>query len=59
MNGYFVSVHCVAPGSYDFKLPFPAEVMNVKSGRTENTPKDILNLTLSAGETCWFRLTRK
>ena len=58
MNGDFVSVHCLVPGRYDFRLPFPAKVVNVKSGLEEKTEKDVLPLEMSAGETCWFRLRR-
>ena len=56
MNGDFISVHCVVPGRYDLKLPFPAKVLNVRSGREEKTIGGVLNLEMSAGETCWFRL---
>ena len=58
MNGDFVSVHCLVPGRYDFRLPFPAKVVNVKSGLEEKTEKGVLPLEMSAGETCWFRLRR-
>lgn len=58
MNGDFVSVHCLVPGRYDFRLPFPAKVVNVKSGREEKTSGGVLPLEMSAGETCWFRLKR-
>ena len=58
MNGDFVSVHCLVPGRHDFKLPFPAKVVNVKSGREEKTFGGVLPLEMSAGETCWFRLRR-
>ena len=58
MNGDFVSVHCLVPGNYGFRLPFPAEVRNLKSGRIEPTADGTLRLSLTAGETCWFRLRR-
>ena len=56
MNGDFVSVHCIVPGRYDFKLPFPCRVVNVKSGKEEATSNGVLPLNLTAGETCWFRI---
>ena len=59
MNGDFVSVHCINPGHYDFMLPFPAKVMNARSGLEEKAPGGVLPLELSAGETCWFRLYRR
>ena len=58
MNGDFVSVHCLVPGRHDFRLPFPAKVVNVKSGLEENVQDGVLPLEMSAGETCWFRLKR-
>ena len=57
MNGDFISVHCIVPGCYDLTLPFPAKVVNVKSGLEENTAGGMLKLEMSAGETCWFRMT--
>ena len=59
MNGDFVSVHCLVPGRHDFRLPFPAKVVNVKSGREEKAADGTLTLEMSAGETCWFRLYRR
>jgi len=56
MNGDFVSVHALQGGSYDFRLPFPATVTNVKSGQAEPTKDGVLPLDLTAGETCWFLL---
>ena len=58
MNGDFVSVHCIVPGRHEFRLPFPAKVVNVKSGLEEKTVDGVLPLEMSAGETCWFRLYR-
>ena len=58
MNGDFVSVHCIVPGRHDFRLPFPAKVVNVKSGLEEKVQDGVLPLEMSAGETCWFRLKR-
>lgn len=56
MNGDFVSVHCIVPGRYDFNLPFPCRIVNVKSGKEEATANGVLPLNLTAGETCWFRI---
>ena len=58
MNGDFVSIHCIVPGKHEFRLPFPAKVVNVKSGREEQVVNGVLLLNVSAGETCWFRLYR-
>ena len=58
MNGDFASVHCIVPGRYDFRLPFPAKVVNVRSGLEECVENGVLPLVMSAGETCWFRLYR-
>jgi hypothetical protein len=58
MNGNFASVHCLVPGEYDFRLPFPCRMRNVKDGCDVNVAGDTVKLTLTAGETCWFRLFR-
>ena len=58
MNGGFISVHCLIPGRYDFKLPCPAKVINLKSGKSEPVTGNILNLQLVAGETCWFGFSK-
>ena len=57
MNGSFICVHCLTPGQYDFRLPYPANVMNLKTGKPEPTAAGVLPLELVAGETCWFRLS--
>lgn len=54
MNGDFISVHALRAGEYAFRLPFPCKVTNVKSGHAEDTADDILNLRMTAGQTCWF-----
>jgi hypothetical protein len=56
MNGDFISVHALKSGSYDFKLPFPAKVVNLNSGNEELHRDGVITLELSAGQTCWFRL---
>ena len=56
MNGDFISVHALATGHYDFKLPFAAKVTNVKTGKEEPVAGGVLPLDLTVGETCWFYL---
>lgn len=59
MNGDFVSVHALRNGAFDFVLPFACTVTNVKSGREETLCANVLPLSLTAGETCWFTLEQK
>ena len=58
MNGGFLSLHCLIPGHYDFTLPFPAKVVNLKTGLPASTTEDgrILPLDMVAGETRWYSL---
>ena len=56
MNGDFISVHALRSGHYNFRLPFPCSVVNLKSGRVEPQANGEMPLELTAGETCWFRL---
>lgn len=56
MNGDFVSLHCIVPGRYDFRLPRPCEVVNLRSGKKESVRNGVLPLDLAPGETCWFAL---
>ena len=58
MNGDFISVHALATGKYDFRLPFACRVVNVKSGTEEKTVNGILKLDMTAGQTCWFLLEK-
>lgn len=58
MNGDFLSVHCIVPGRYDFKLPFHCRVVNVKDGKDEPVKNGSFPLNLTAGETCWFRFEK-
>ena len=53
MNGRFLSIHCLKPGKYDFLLPFPCKVQNLKSGEIRPLSRT-LPLELTAGDTCWF-----
>ena len=55
MNGRFLSVHCLKPGKYGFRLPFRCRVRNLKSGET-SPASSTLPLDLTAGDTCWFML---
>jgi hypothetical protein len=57
MNGDFISVHCITTGRYDFKLPFKAEVVNVKTG--DRIPAALsLPLDMTGGETRWYYMKR-
>ena len=58
MNGDFVSVHALKTGRFDFRLPFPCEVVNLKTGKPVATSDGILPLDLTAGETRWYSLNR-
>ena len=58
MNGNFVSVHALKTGRFDFHLPFPCEVVNLKTGKPVATSDGILPLDLTAGETRWYSLNR-
>lgn len=56
MNGNFISIHCLQPGHYEFKLPFACRVINMKNGQPENVKDNTLTLNLTAGESCRFAL---
>ena len=56
MNGDFISVHCLRPGTYDFRLPFDGTVKNLRNGAFEPVRNGLLKLNLTAGETCRFAL---
>lgn len=58
MSGDFISVHALKTGRFDFKLPFAAEVVNLKSGKAEMVKDGVMTLGLTAGQTCWFALKR-
>jgi len=57
MNGDFLSAHCLVPGTYEVRLPFDARIVNMKDG-SESSGRTV-PLTMTAGETCWFRLYRR
>lgn len=56
MNGDFLMVHAFRSGHYDFKLPRPCAVTNLRTGRPESVQNGVLPLDLTVGETCWFAL---
>lgn len=56
MNGDFVSVHSLRPGRYEFRLPFDCRVVNLRTNREEPVANRVLELRLTAGETCRFSL---
>ena len=56
MNGDFVSVHCLRPGCHEFLLPFECQVKNLKNGKNEPVVNGRVQLNMTAGETCRFRL---
>ena len=58
MDGDFVSLHALRTGNWDFTLPFPCRVVNAKTGQDEQVSGGKVHLSLTAGETCWFRLMR-
>ena len=55
MNGDFLSVHCIRPGHYDFKLPRRCSV-TAEDGRTVVSNGTVLPLDLKTGETAWYFL---
>ena len=54
MNGDFLSVHALRNGTFDFNLPFPCKVRNVKSGLYETVSGNAFKIDVEAGQTCWF-----
>ncbi|MBR2838633.1 MAG: hypothetical protein IKE55_07620 [Kiritimatiellae bacterium] len=56
MSGEFVSLHALRNGRVDFLLPFPARVVNMKTGKEMPTGGGRLAFDVLAGETCWFAL---
>ncbi len=59
MSGDFVSIVALNSGHFDFRLPFPCEVVNLKTGQRVATANIILPLDLTAGEVRWYALRRK
>jgi hypothetical protein len=56
MNADFLSVHCTIPGCYEFRLPFTADVVNLKTHAPAASGATRLTMDLTAGETRWYRL---
>jgi hypothetical protein len=59
MKDGFISLHCIIPGRYDFQLPYPAKVVNLKTGldvQVKNNGKS-LSLDMEAGESRWYSFT--
>ena len=58
MNGNFISLHCIIPGHYDFRLPYSAKVVNLKTGREVPTLAHglVISVDMQAGETRWYAL---
>ncbi len=56
MNGNFMSVHCLKAGSYEIRLPFAADVLNLKTGVTAATAARSMKMDLEACETRWHQL---
>ena len=54
MNGDFVSIHCLVPGRYRFRLPVSGDWANMKTGYLHPAATE-LALDLIAGETRWYR----
>ncbi len=59
MNGNFIALHALKNGRFEFQLPFPAKVTNLKSNLPETVTDGKLVLQLTAGETCRFALESK
>ena len=59
MNGDFVSMHCLRGGKYAIRLPFAADVINLKTGKTVATSAKSLKIDIEAAETRWYRLIAK
>ena len=56
MSGGFISVVALDNGHFDFRLPFPCKVTNLKTGRKVATDGGVLPLDLVAGEVRWYAL---
>ena len=56
MNGDFMSMHCLKTGRYEVRLPFTADVLNLKTGATETFSVKSFKMDLEAGETRWYQL---
>ena len=56
MNGEFLSVHCLRPGTYNLRLPFRSSAVNLKTDVADRNTSEVLRLDLTAGETRWYRI---
>ena len=56
MNGDFMSVHCLRSGKYEAKLPFSADVVNLKTGKPVASAARSIKMELQACETRWYQL---
>ena len=56
MNGDFMSVHCLRTGRYEARLPFRADVVNLKTGSKVASSALSFNMDIEAGETRWYGL---
>lgn len=59
MNGEFVSVVAIESGRFNFRLPFPCKVVNLKTGKTVPSSGGVLPLDLVAGEVRWFSFVKE
>jgi hypothetical protein len=59
MKDGFISLHCIIPGQYDFSLPYPAKVVNLKTGLDVPTKgrNTCIPLDMEAGESRWYSFT--
>jgi hypothetical protein len=56
MNGDFLSIHCLKSGKYDIRLPFVADVLNLRTGKAVGFAEKSVKMHLEAGETRWYQL---
>ena len=56
MNAGFLSVHCIIPGRYEFRLPRKCRVRDLGDGRVVVNDDETLSLDLKVGDTLWFAL---
>ena len=58
MNGSFLSVTALETGHFDFRLPFPCKVVNLKTGCPVPAADGVVPLDLVAGETRWYSIAK-
>ena len=56
MKDGFISLHCIIPGHYDFKLPYRAKAVNLKQGQKAPMLEhsNVIPIGMHAGETRWY-----